>query len=41
MAGYHTTVAGSAVEALEKLEEEAFALVLSDIQMPGGRGPIC
>jgi putative nucleotidyltransferase with HDIG domain len=38
MAGYECTVAGNASEALEKLEQGAFSLVLSDIEMPGGSG---
>ncbi len=38
MAGYRTTVAANAAEALEKLEDDPYSLVLSDIEMPGGSG---
>jgi putative nucleotidyltransferase with HDIG domain len=38
MAGYDCTTASNAAEALQRLEDERFALVLSDIEMPGGSG---
>src|SRR5215470_13459150 len=38
LAGYRTTTASGAAEALEKLQGGGFSLVLSDIEMPGGSG---
>ena len=38
MAGYSCTLAGDAAEALEKLEQGGYSLVLSDIEMPGKSG---
>lgn len=37
-AGYSTTSAGCAIEARRRLDEEDFALVLSDMNMPGESG---
>lgn len=37
-AGYHCDVAGSAEEALEKLEKDPADLVLTDVKMPGKSG---
>ncbi|HEY8504465.1 MAG TPA: HD domain-containing phosphohydrolase [Gemmataceae bacterium] len=36
--GYHCREAGSAAEALRALEEEPFALVFTDLRMPGASG---
>jgi putative nucleotidyltransferase with HDIG domain len=38
MAGYECAMAGNASEALQRLAQERFDLLLSDIQMPGGSG---
>lgn len=38
IAGYSCASAGNAAEALAMIENEEFALVLSDIEMPGGSG---
>jgi putative nucleotidyltransferase with HDIG domain len=38
VAGYRCTIAGSAEEALRHLARESYALVLTDIQMPGVSG---
>jgi DNA-binding NtrC family response regulator len=37
-AGYETTVAHSAEEALDRLREQTFHLVLTDLQLPGRNG---
>jgi putative two-component system response regulator len=37
-AGYHCITAGNLEEARQRLKEEDFALVLSDMDMPGGSG---
>lgn len=36
--GFHTIIASSGAEAIEKLDEEAFELVLLDLHMPGMSG---
>jgi PAS domain S-box-containing protein len=36
--GYHTNIAGTGAEALERLEEERPDLILMDLQMPGMNG---
>lgn len=36
--GFHSETASNAVEALEKIQNQKFALIVSDLRMPGGNG---